>query len=242
MTETFEVGQKVQHDVRGELEVTYGPFRGLYVHTAYLAKGANDTEILVKADALSAIPEPPKFAVGDKVTSTAAFRGEEGTLVAGPFAASYGVNDFWVMEVDGKHQAPVEATLTKVTESAIKVGDRVRVLAASYADDDHGKVGTALGVNSREEFDGIRHPFYVDLGDGNTVYASAVERVEDENAYTYNGVTYDLSAKYRDKDGDVWEFTRFGVLITGAMNGTPANDAHRTLDSVVDAYGPLTRV
>lgn len=246
MTETFEVGQRVRVSGAADGEIIYGPFPSTYgTFTGYVVR-IGGTERLQRERDLSAIPEPPKFAIGDKVTVSASQ--PDGSIVAGPFKNRWNAGEtLWVVEgTDGLHSMPAERLLTKVVEpepASVKVGDRVRVIAASYADETHGEVGTALEVDSREEFDDIRHPFYVDLGDGTTVYASAVARMGDEDTYTHNGVTYDLSAKYRDRDGDVWRFQRMSDgAVHGRWTAGPIEVHHSTLAEVADECGPLTRV
>ncbi|WP_406161035.1 phiSA1p31-related protein [Streptomyces canus] len=248
MTETFEVGQKVRHSVRGDVEIAYGPFTNSFKATRYLVRLADGRESPADPSTLTAIPEPPKFAAGD-VVSLATRRGAKATVEYGPFDDG----DVYVVKlVDEPADEDAARTFTAMAhvmtkvDGAIKVGDRVRVVAASYADEAHGKVGTAEEVNSTEDFDGIPHPFYVTFGPRSAVYASAVERVEDENTFTHAGVTYDLTAKYRDKDGDGWMLRRSpdGRDVVEAQM-TPVEDdewGHYTLPTLVTLYGPLTRI
>ncbi|MFF1625598.1 phiSA1p31-related protein [Streptomyces sp. NPDC058272] len=246
MTETFEVGQKVKHALHGEGEVKYGPYRAAYDEVMYLVEFGDGRTWLITPGNLSAVPDAPAFAVGDKVTTSLY---GAGTLVAGPYAGRYG-DERWAVELTGgKHVFPASEALTKVVSpEPIKVGDRVRV-----TDDDGGgrnRFNGLIGVVKALRGEGCSLPYLVEFGDGRGYHGAlngqwncgAVERVDDADTYTYNGVTYDLSAKYCDRDGDDWTFTRFGDRVTGAMNGTPADERFRTLGSVVDAYGPLTRV
>lgn len=55
-------------------------------------------------------------------------------------------------------------------------------------------------------------------------------------------MTYDLDAKYRDRVGDVYEFT--GKYINGLPTVTMYSDVDNTdtLDDTVRDWGPLTRV
>lgn len=62
------------------------------------------------------------------------------------------------------------------------------------------------------------------------------------STYEYDGVTYDLDAKYRDRVGDVYEFT--GKYINGLPTVTCTEwlDNPDTLDDIVRDWGPLKRV
>ncbi|MER5501339.1 phiSA1p31-related protein [Streptomyces sp. NPDC002561] len=62
------------------------------------------------------------------------------------------------------------------------------------------------------------------------------------DTFEHDGVTYDLNAKYRDTDGDVWRFARFGNEVIGGCIHKPENiDDGCSLAFVMD-YGPLTKV
>jgi hypothetical protein len=244
VTETFEVGQKVRHDAHGDVEVTYGPFHDTFGRTRYVVRLASGTETTLTEGTLDAIPEPPAFAVGDKVTT--ALYGS-GTLVAGPYEGRY-CDGRWVVELtNGKHVFPASEALTKVVEQPIKVGDRVRVTDdGGGAHRFTGRVGTVKKLHP--ESYALR--YLVEFGDGQGHHGDlngrwnckAVERVEAENTHTYNGVTYDLSAKYKDRDGDVWQFARFGDEVRGTYTNRPVEEHDETLSGVVRSYGPLTRV
>ncbi|MFF9525395.1 phiSA1p31-related protein [Streptomyces achromogenes] len=239
MTERFEVGQKVKHNVRGDAEVTYGPYTNTFGQVHYVVRLASGRELDATADQLSAIPEPPKFSVGDKVTSF----GDKYTILAGPFQ---GHTEWYVVEdEDGKAMTADPNDLVRHDPEPIKVGDRVRVLRATYAEECHGLTGTVDNVDCDVTLDGISHPYHVNLdGRSGGVYASSVEPVDEPAAdtYEYDGVTYDLSARYRDKDGDVWSFTgkRRASVPTVTMTGDVDN--WNTIELIARNYGPLTRV
>jgi hypothetical protein len=242
VTETFEVGQKVRFHSR-EVEVSYGPFTSPLGFEWLVVRRPDGKEETVRKSDLSAIPGPPKFAVGDKVQHP-----DEGpgVIAFGPFVAAFDPEAFLVRFEDGRNWVVTPDRLTAVEPAPVKVGDRVRIVRATYAEETHGRVGvvTSTSESWRAEH-GDEHPYIVSLGRyGDTVHVAELERIDSPAAdtYEYNGVTYDLSAKYRDKDGDVWRFTRFGDRVTGAMGGAPASPEYRTLRSTVDAYGPLTRV
>ncbi|MET9126932.1 phiSA1p31-related protein [Streptomyces sp. NPDC004528] len=313
MSETFEVGQKVEHNVRGEVEVSYGPFTDTFGRRHYVVRLESGREQDVTALQLSAIPETPKFSVGDVVTLTTR-RGAKATVEYGPFddrdvylvklvdepADEDEVRTFTALASVMRADEPIKVgDKVRVTDDdgggacrfnglvgtvmtvhpsydrlrylvefgdgrghhgdlngrwncaavervddGVKVGDRVRVIAASFASETHGKVGTVEEADSTEKFDGIPHPFLVRFGrPSDTVYASKVERI-DGDTHTYNGVTYDLTAQYKDCDGDVWRLGR----VAGAVRGRMAHlmqapiESSRTLNSIIDSYGPLTRV
>lgn len=247
MTE-FKVGDKVTHPHYDEMgEIKYGPYQkaGTYLTGYYLVDFGDDTCRELRGACLSAIPEPPKFAVGDKVTP---HDGTPGRIVAGPFVSRGWSGEFWVVEGDdAKHNTHGTDYLTKVVDpEPIKVGDRVRVVRAKYAEERHGQVGTVTSTTEDyRAWCGDPHKYDVKFTDGNSVYAAEVERVTDENAYEYSGVVYDLTAKYRDREGDVWRFAR----VDGAVRGTCDEDGearvrsyHATLERVVQDWAPLTRV
>ncbi|MFF3312502.1 phiSA1p31-related protein [Streptomyces sp. NPDC002952] len=244
MSETYAVGQKVRHAHRGDAEVTYGPFVNPFGQTRYVLRLESGREYYARPDDLAAIPETPKFAVGDVVT-LATRAGAKATVEYGPYD---GGNVYVVKLVDEPADEDVPRTFNAMAHvmqpsanDDIKVGDRVRVLK-----DDPvlstgrfvGKVGTVLSVggSAREALN-----YRIDFG--STVWWVAdVERVSDVNTYVHEGVTYDLSAKYTDKDGDVWKFARFGDTVTGATIGEIPYEGGTRLSYVVSRWGPLTRV
>ncbi|MFJ3248354.1 phiSA1p31-related protein [Streptomyces sp. NPDC086782] len=257
MSETFEVGQKVKVFDSKSGEIICGPVRSTFgTYIGYVVR-VDEGGVWFKAVDISAIPEQPKFAIGDKVTAGDAFSGEVVTVVAGPFVSRFGGGrTFWVVERGGVHAAPAEDTLTKVDEpEPVKVGDRVRVL-----DDDCGgrRFGGRIGVVKAYHGDDSFLPYRVEFGDGRGCHGDpngtwncrTVERVGDEDVYEHAGVIYELGAKYRDSDrlgSDVWRFER---RPNGTVRGTTVddgddetiNDHSSTLASVVEMYGPLTRV
>ncbi|MEV4037696.1 phiSA1p31-related protein [Streptomyces umbrinus] len=246
MTQTFKVGDKVRHDGRGEVEITYGPFRGQFIASGYVAKQGDGVEVFVDADLISAIPEAPKFAIGDKVRSSMPRR--EGKLVAGPFTSHIGA-PFWVLEdSDGAHSSPREQVLTKLVEpQPIKVGDRVRV-----TDDDGGGTHRFVGVvGTVKELNGETSvlPYLVEFGDGRGRHGElngrwncrTVERVTDEaTTYIYNDITYELGVTYSDNDGDRWTFERHEDEIPMSTAGSFSQGSK--LSDVVEDFGPLSRV
>lgn len=253
MTETFEIGQKVR--VRGivEGEITYGPFSSTFgAYTGYVVR-IGETEELQKERDLSAIPVTPRFAVGDVVTLTTS--GAKATVEYGPFDD----RDVYVVKlVEAPADPDAVRTFTTLASAVkplepVRVGDRVRVVE----DDPDNRTGEYVGkigiVDSicLDSFDGL--PYVVRFGNGTGAHGTpdgkwcvkAVERVEDvedEDTYTHDGVAYDLTATYRDSDGDVWRLARIDGVIRAQAYGLPATAQSRIFDEVTTAYGPLTRV
>ncbi|CAM5409537.1 putative protein OS=Streptomyces microflavus OX=1919 GN=Smic_80850 PE=4 SV=1 [Streptomyces microflavus] len=61
--------------------------------------------------------------------------------------------------------------------------------------------------------------------------------------FEYDGVTYDLNAKYRDRDGDVWSFTgKLSGSGVPRVTHTGYADNYDTIAEIADNYGPLTKV
>ncbi|MEU7243381.1 phiSA1p31-related protein [Streptomyces sparsogenes] len=235
---TFAIGDKVTHDGKSAT-IEGGPHTGY--SEWYAVKGDDGKVYPVGADRLTVASG---FAIGDEVETAAGYRAK---VVAGPFVNRYGDGDdrFWVLEdEDGKHSAPHEYALTKVEPEPIKVGDRVRVVLATHAEKRHGSVGVVTNVSADwKPYDGPVHQYEVEFNDGDEIYAATVEKVTDDpNLHTYNGVTYDLSAEYRDKDGDIWRFARVGDEVRGEWGTYHITETSYTLEDVADRFGPLTRV
>jgi len=245
VTQTFEVGQKVTYGGE-DVTVTYGPYTSPLGFTRYVVRLEGGSEANVRDVQLDAIPESPKFAVGDKVTPNF---GTSGSIVSGPFVSRVSDDVFWVVEgEDGKHNTHGTDYLTKVVEP-VKVGDRVRV-----TDDDGGGshrfvgvVGTVKKLNG----DDTSLPYLVEFGDGNGYHGDengrwncrAVERVEDDpNTVTHDGVAYDITAQYSDNEGDTWKLKRFGDVVRCATGGEEPRANFVDLGYVARTWGPLTRV
>ncbi|MEU8840267.1 phiSA1p31-related protein [Streptomyces roseus] len=237
---TFKVGDEVEHRTFGRGTIAYGP----YLHTTgpdyYLMVQSGGTHSQVLGEAMTAAP---KFTIGDEVRNP--LTGIRGPIVAGPFVATGDGERYWIVEQpDGSHSTPREDGLTKVEAREIKVGDRVRVTEADGVVKFVGRVGV---VAELDEYSTLR--YLVEFGDGQGAHGddngqwwcNAVEPTTD--TYEHDGVTYDLSAKYRDKDGDVW---RFECLADGSVRGTMGDAPIRAYDDslrvVVEEFGPLTKI
>jgi hypothetical protein len=245
VTETFEVGQKVRVSGVAEGEITYGPFPSTYgTFTGYVVR-TGETERLQRERDLSAIPETPKFAIGDVVTVRT--RGARATVEYGPFDD----RDVYVVKlVDEPTDSDDARTFTALAsvlkaDTEIKVGDRVRVVkddpeirTGEYV----GEIGTVMDVGNalRDDLN-----YRIKLPLGRAWWVAEVERVTDEDTYTYDGVTYDLSGQYRDREGDVWRFARIDGTVRGTCDedgDAPVRVYHATLERIVDDWAPLTRV
>ncbi|PPS86451.1 phiSA1p31-related protein [Streptomyces sp. MH60] len=249
MTERFEVGQKVRHDGRGEVEIAYGPFTNTFGATRYVIRLGDGRETYTGPDSISAIPAPPAFAVGDEVKYE---YGGGGKLVAGPFKSEHHDEPIWVVEKpNGTHMTPTQNSLTRVEAPSVKVGDRVRVVEddPTYRTGEYvGKVGVLTADYSSNEYD--HAPYVVQFGDGTGSHGTsngkwcvkAVEPITDEDTYEYNGVVYDLTATYRDREGDSLRIKLVnGVPRVAWFDNTP-DEYDDTLSEALAQYGPLTRV
>ncbi|MFE5828705.1 phiSA1p31-related protein [Streptomyces sp. NPDC056508] len=233
MTE-FKVGDKATHEGFGDVEITYGPYTNAFGSTRFLARRENGCEVAVDPGSMTITP---KFAVGDKVTTGRA----EFTVEAGPFQG-YG-EWYAVRQGDGKVVSSAGlGAFTKVEPAReIKVGDRVRILTtgARGASVVAGEIYTVRYVDPGEvQVDGSGHAdrWYLDPGD--------VELLTEPPAdtETVDGVVYDLSARYRDRDGDVWHFKRFGDDVRGGIGRTPTSAGDGDSLRFAHGYGPLIKI
>ncbi|MBT2412672.1 phiSA1p31-related protein [Streptomyces sp. ISL-12] len=246
MSDVFKVGQKVRY--RGEeVTVTYGPYTSVLGLTRYLVKGDDGAEMPARSSEIYAIPTPPAFAVGDTVTYE---YGGGGKIVAGPFTSEYHEEPIWVVEKpNGTHLTPTQNSLTKVETPVVKVGDRVRIIKDSdgiRTGEYVGLVGTLERVNGSDEL-----VYLVRFGDGSGCHGdkdngrwwcASVEPVTDETTYEYDGVVYDLTAKYRDRQGDSLRIKLVNGLPLVAWFGCIPEEGDDTLSKALAQYGPFTRV
>jgi hypothetical protein len=170
------------------------------------------------------------FQVGDRVTALR----YPGAVTYGPFSSTFDRHTMYVVKQDDGNERSYQATdLTALP--AFAVGDTVTTNA--------GATGTLLAgpydsVHADEVFWVLERS-----ADGKhlTPLERAMAKVAPANTYTHDGVTYDLDAKYRDSEGDLWEFTgrRHG-------NGSPviccAHSGYDTVSDAVGDYGPLTKI
>ncbi|MGV9546819.1 phiSA1p31-related protein [Streptomyces ardesiacus] len=244
MTERFEVGQKVRF--RGEeVTVTYGPYTGPTGLVRYIVKDSLDTETPARKSEIYAIPTPPAFAVGDEVTYNV---WGAGTVQFGPYTDA-GEEVYLVKFANGR-TAGIGTRYLKPSPPAVKVGDRVRVVKDDESVDPGEFVGL-IGTVSGRGTEGGSTPYRVSFGTGlgrhgdpvnGHWFCAEVVPVTDEDTYEHDGVVYDLTAKYRDRDGDTLRIGMVnGVARARFYGGVPDEESHE-LSYVVANYGPLTRV
>ncbi|MEU1074328.1 MULTISPECIES: phiSA1p31-related protein [unclassified Streptomyces] len=236
-TAQFKVGDRVKALGIHVGTITYGPITstfGTYVVYAVRREG-EDTDRAYQVRDLELCAE---FTVGDKVDHRSVGAGE---VAFGPFEHINGPNHYLMKGERGTY-ALVSGDAMKPASPAVKVGDRVRVVRAVHASDTHGHVGTVVRVGLDRKFGEVAHPYSVALDNGDSVYVAELELVKAADLYEHNGVTYDLTAKYRDRDGDTWTFAHIEGDVRGGMNGEPPNRWSDTLNQIARHYGPLTRV
>jgi hypothetical protein len=238
MTQTFKVGDKVVNEVFGAGEIVYGPYGG----SSYFFKGDDGqhhtvTESLCKPAA--------RFKVGDKVRTN---YGDRYTIHAGPFHGHtewYAVEDesgkVWQSQADEMTAVEPEA----VRDEGLQVGDVVRIPRDDLAGADV-KAGDLLVVKKATPWDLVVHAapgarlseWYFESKD--------VERVDPATVAVVDNVAYDLTARYRDTDGDYWTFKCVDGTVRGDCAGTDravsVTEWSNTLADAVREFGPLTRV
>lgn len=220
----YKVGDKVKHVIRGTMEITHGPFGE---PTSYVARDDSGMEKAVVARNLTALPAA--YTVGDRVRYGASVV----TIMAGPFlSASRSDTEFWVVELaSGGHATPRTTALTPLPAAEpVKVGDTVRVVEDDLgirSGEFVGLVGTVAETGASYDMSQTK----VRFGDGTGRHGDKANghwwcrKVEKVDAHIHDGVAYDLSAKYRDRDGDVWRFedidgTVAEVAVMWASTGT----------------------
>lgn len=240
---TFKVGDQVEHRTFGAGKIAFGPYLRDGSPDNYLMQQVDGEHRFVESEAMQLAA---KFKIGDKVSSY----GDEYTLKAGPFIGHSA--PWYVVTADGVDYRAGEGTLSLIDEATqeIKVGDKVRVLIdnADGASVSKGDIFTVKSVYSGEIVTDMRSRR------GSWFFQPAnVERVDEPpvtaDTYTYDGVTYDLAAKYRDSDGDYWTFKRVDGVVRGYYASTADRDVTHLIDEysdtladVVRDYNGLTRV
>ncbi|MFG2292022.1 phiSA1p31-related protein [Streptomyces sp. NPDC048603] len=174
------------------------------------------------------------YKVGDEVR----FRDAPGTVDQGPYeSAGLRGTVCVVLMTGGPDEGRALAVKVSELEPASVVfakGDRVRV----------GRDGDAFIVEAGP-YAGHHGPWYALRDRDDKVFPSAgtspiLTLVSRGAMCEHEGVTYDLTARYRDRDGDVWRFERqpdgsvLGAHGSGAI--TPYSDS---LSYAVSVYGPL---
>jgi hypothetical protein len=169
------------------------------------------------------------FKVGDKVAHRTFGAGE---VAFGPFEHNSG-RDTYLLKEEGseRHTLVIGEALSPAAK--FTVGDEVRSGSVRYA-------------VTGGPFRGPAHIWYAITKDGvdyqsNESYLSLVEAAP-ASTHTHDGITYDLTAGYRDTDNDVWKFKFVGGEVRGTYTRRSVEEWDETLAAVVRSYGPLTRV
>ncbi|PKA37926.1 phiSA1p31-related protein [Streptomyces sp. SM8] len=250
----FKVGDKVTALGRAG-EIVYGPAESLFGAIMYGVKIDGRDKTFPEDDLVARA----EFEIDDRVTVL--HTDGVHSIAAGPFRGLHGDNFYVYAEEadegeDATHSVAYVSALRPAANpeppTDIKVGDRVRVLRAKWGEEQHGKVGTVLSVTEtfRADVDDP-HVYLVELDDRSTLYAAEVEPVPATvpAIVTYDGVEYDLTAEYRDDEGDIWKFaedqTEEGGNARMHSRGQFSerfSSATDPLCDVVDAWGPLTAI
>lgn len=238
----FKVGDKVTHRTFGAGEIAFGPFEHSTGPDHYLMKDEYGRHSLAVGEAMQIVA---KFSVGDVVSSF----GDTHKVVAGPFRGPY-ATWYAVEDKDGDVVSALEDDLKAVEpakDEPLKPGDVIRIPrdGLQFAD---VKAGDLLVVEEATPRDVTVHAapgarqlmWYFDL--------ERVERVDPATVAVVDTVAYDLSARYRDREGDYWRFERRadgsvrGNCSTYPLYAVRIYDDGDTLEEAVRRYGPLTRV
>ncbi|MEU3986112.1 phiSA1p31-related protein [Streptomyces sp. NPDC026672] len=234
----FKTGDKVKHRSWGAGEIAYGP---------YLRDGSMDNYLMKREDGEHRFVDSEdmtlngKFSVGDKVRG----HGTEYTVKGGPFFGPvyewYAIEDARGTDYSINAGSLTLAESTPDADEALKPGDVIRIPTAGLAGADVEE-GDLLVVKEIDAYGNpVAHAAPGARMDEWWFQSGTVERFAG-NTYVHDGIVYDLSAKYRDNEGDVWKFS--GRLRGGVPNiymHNP-NNLWDTIASIADAYGPLTRV
>lgn len=242
----FKVGDKVEHRTFGAGEIVFGPFDHSTGPDHYLMKqDYNGAHALAVGDAMK---PAAKFKVGDRVKSFAATY----TVEAGPFFAPA---EWYAVKSDRTggvmHSTAAELSLVApepAKEEPVKVGDVVRILEDEAFSADV-KAGDLFVVKrfSADYPDRI----WVDAAPGTwtnewTFRPQDFEKVPADKVAVVDGKIYDLSARYRDRDGDYWTFQDVDGTVRGnCSSSNRATEVSNWCDSIayaVERYGPLVRV
>ncbi|MET9126933.1 phiSA1p31-related protein [Streptomyces sp. NPDC004528] len=245
MEATFKVGDKVEHRSWGAGEIAFGPYLRDGSTDNYLMKTESGDHYLTGAEAMTMTA---KFKVGD--TANGALTGRSLKILAGPFTGRMGVAWYAVEYPEGHAGKENERNLLAPEPvpfsdaGPVKVGDVIRILkdGAFHAD---VKRGDLFEVKSLVSYlDRVR----VDAAPGARMSQwnfrpEDYVKVPADEAAVHDGVVYDLTAKYRDKDRDVWTLARFDDVVRGGLGHIPTSRySGDSLEFIVNEYGPLTRV
>lgn len=238
MTE-FKVGDKVTHDDHGDGEIKYGPYDTFFAEAVYLVAFAGAKHGATLAEHLT---PRPAFKVGDTV-SMRDFGG--GTVVYGPTRDTAGMARYLVADDDGTAVYALEREITPAKPTPLAVGDKIRILKSGLdgADVVEGEIrtvtekGESYFLTDSASGARLRQWSFV-TGDESTGWERMTEDTE-----TISGDAYVMGAKYKDRTGDFWEFTRHGGRVSGRWHDNNDNGGSGwSLAVAIDEFGPLTRV
>ncbi len=172
------------------------------------------------------------FKVGDKVRHRSFGKGE---IAFGPFEHYNGPDHYLMRDEDGKHVLVRGDAMAPAAK--FEVGDRVKSFAATYTVE-------AGPFFAPSEWYALKSDRTGDVLHSDADGLSLVAPEPAKNVAVVDGVTYDLSARYRDADGDVWSFERHADgEIRGDFGDHPrVNQYSNTLRVVLANHGPLVRV
>lgn len=243
-TQTFKAGDKVTHGDSGRsAEVKFGPFASSFGADRYMVQ-FDGSDYLMQVIG-SNLTLRPAFQVGDKVT----VEGADTTIAAGPFVDDDGSVTYVAKSDYGDHELYSADVIKPVPAVApLKPGDKIRILKGDLqrANVSAGDVLTVQTVDYDGNITtnaprGLPDYWYF----GRSHEGTGWERVTTDTE-TYDGVTYDLSARYRDEDGDYWTFKRIDGTVRGNCAGTnravEVSEYSEPLSSAVRNFGPLMRV
>ncbi|MBT2412673.1 phiSA1p31-related protein [Streptomyces sp. ISL-12] len=241
----FKVGDKVKHRTFGAGQIAFGPYMAMGSVERYLMKAEDGTHYTTAPDSMK---PAAKFEVGDKVTSIG---GAAYIIEAGPFFTGYGAEWYAVRGEEGgvynSNAGSLEAAAPEPADKALKPGDVVRISRDGLEGADV-KAGDLLVVTEVGTYSvtvlaapGARNSeWFFDHGN--------VERVDPTTVAVVDNVAYDLTARYKDRDGDVWTFKDVDGTVRGECRSTDVDASDYiaaysdTLWQAVRNYGPLTRV
>lgn len=242
----FKVGDKIEHRTFGKGEVAFGPFDHYSGPDFYLMRDEDGKHALATGDGMALAA---KFKVGDRVKSFAATY----TVEAGPFFAPaewYAVkSDRTGGVMQGRAEELSLVAPEPAKDEAVKVGDVVRILkdGAFLADVKAGDLFEVEEVYT-DSWGDEEQRIKVDAGPGAlldrwTFRPQDFEKVAADKVAVVDGKIYDLTARYRDNDGDVWRFERLpDGDVRGNWHGDNIDRFDSLLSDAVTDCGPLTRV
>jgi hypothetical protein len=178
------------------------------------------------------------FKVGDKVVNDIFGPGE---IVYGPYGDD--LTSYFMKAENGLHHTVTGSLLSPAAK--FKVGDVAR-----------GSVSGQGYTIEGGPFFGPVEWYAAKRGDGTVTKLNATQlrpveparTVQTANVAVHDGVIYDLTARYRDSDGDYWTFKRVDDVVRGAFSGLNLDrsdyitEYSDTLAEAVKDYGPFRKI